>query len=152
MRILLVDDSPSHREAGINDLEALGHEVVALDSYETVLKTADLGERFDVALLDLLMPAEAMMLGGDGLGHLGESFAIGYPLSAYLALKGVGLIAVATDTNHHSHPASAFMDWVACEPLEINSARVLWMHAPMKEVDGKWEKDWVKAFERLIQE
>jgi len=40
MNILLVDDSRKHREAGVADLMAMGHEVVALENYSDVAKTA----------------------------------------------------------------------------------------------------------------
>ena len=122
MKILLVDDSRKHREAGATDLTALGHEVVVLGNYADVAKVVR-EQQFDVALLDLLMPSEPMMLGGEGLSHLGEPFAVGYPLAVYLAVKGVPLVAVATDANHHNHPASAFMDWLSGESVSINGAR-----------------------------
>lgn len=149
MRILLVDDSRKHRDAGVADLTALGHEVVALGSYSDVAKTVR-EQQFDVALLDLLMPSEPMMLGGEGLSHLGEPFAVGYPLAVYLAVKGIRHVAVATDTNHHNHPASALLDWLSGERIGINGCSVTFMHSPMKTVGDKQVKDWSAVLRRLL--
>lgn len=148
MKILLVDDSRKHREAGVADLTALGHEVVALGNYSDVAKTIR-EQQFDVALLDLLMPSEPMMLGGEGLSHLGEPFAVGYPLAVYLARKGIHHVAVATDANHHNHPASAMMDWLSGESVSVNGGSVTFMHAPMKQVGDKEVKDWPVVLRRI---
>ncbi len=150
MKILLVDDSRKHREAGVADLSALGHEVTALRSYSDVAKVIRT-QQFDVALLDLLMPSEPMTLGGAGLEHLGEPFSVGYPLAVYLASVGVKFVAVATDTNHHHHPASAMMDWLSGEVLNMNGSAVMFMHAPMKDVGHNRVKDWSLVLSRLLK-
>lgn len=147
MKILLVDDSVRHRRAGKKQLEALGHEVVAVSDYGEARKLAKEGE-FDVALLDLLMPAEATMLGSDArTEHVGREIAIGFPLLLSLA-ELVGKIAVATDTNHHGHPMSAAVDWFSGDrKLVVDGATVLIMHAPMCE-DGT--KNWGEVLERML--
>lgn len=147
MKILLVDDNVRHRRAGKNQLEALGHEVVTVSEYGDARKLAKEGG-FDVALLDLLMPAEATMLGSDArTEYVGREIAIGFPL--LLSLAGlIGKIAVATDINHHNHPMSAAVDWfLGDRKLVVNGATVLIMHAPMSE-DGT--KNWGKVLERLL--
>lgn len=149
MKILLVDDSRKHREAGVNDLTVQGHEVVALKNYADVQKVVR-EQKFDAALIDFLMPSEPMTLGSEGLAHLGEPFAVGYPLAVYLAKKGVRYVAVATDTNHHNHPASAMMDWLSGESVSINGCSATFMHAPMKDVGGKQVKDWPAVLKRVI--
>jgi len=150
MRILLVDDSRKHREAGVADLTALGHEVVAFRDYAEIREVVK-NESFDVALLDLLMPAEGMTLGSEGLAHLGEPFAVGYPLAVYLATQGIPFVAVATDTNHHNHPASALMDWFDGTVINISGSYVQFMHAPMKKVAEAWLKDWPRVLEKLLE-
>jgi hypothetical protein len=73
---------------------------------------------------------------------------VGLGLSVFAADKGVPLIAVATDTNHHDHPASAMLDWFRNRRMQMADSIVLWMHAPMKTNEIK---DWVavlKAFEK----
>ncbi len=147
MKILIVDDNVRHRRAGKKQLEALGHEVVAVSEYGEARKLAKDGS-FGIALLDLLMPAEATMLGPDArTEHVGREIAIGFPLLLSLAGR-VGKIAVATDTNHHNHPMSAAVDWfLEDRKLVVNGATILVMHAPMTE-DGT--KNWGKVLECLL--
>lgn len=138
MKILLLDDSPKHRRAGVKQLEALGHEVVALCDYTEAQNRAK--EGFDVALIDLLMPAEPTMLGDEACKEfVGREIAIGFPLVLEFSRLGIKRIAVATDTNHHNHPMSAVVDWFNGRDLEVNGARVCIMHAPLT-ADGA--KDW----------
>jgi len=146
MKILLVDDDLKHRMAGKEQLSALGHEVVVLSDYFEAVKVAE-GGQFDVALLDLLMPAEADKLGEEGLQYLGESIPVGYPLSVKLATLGILYVVVATDTNHHNHPASAIMDWFINKPFTVAGSKVLWIHAPM---NGD-VKDWKAALLRVTE-
>lgn len=151
MKILLVDDTKKHREAGLADLTALGYEVVTTDNYESVLAMpSEMLASFDVALLDLLMPAEYCgALGGAGLEFLGQPFAIGYVLSVHLARSGVRHTAVATDMNHHHHPAASLMDTVR-GAFRVEGGCVLWTHAPMKDVDGVRVKDWSAVLTRVL--
>lgn len=138
MRILLVDDNLRHRRAGKQQLEALGHEVVLTCDYGEACKIAKNG--FDVALIDLLMPAEPTTLSPTASAEwVGREIAIGFPLAIELASLGVKMIAVATDTNHHNHPMSAAVDWFHGKELSVNDAKVLIMHSPMCE-DGS--KSW----------
>ena len=145
MKILLVDDLKKNREAGMADLTAIGHEVVAFSGYAKAA-VAITESRFDAALLDLLMPAEAMMLGSKGLEHLGQEIPAGLGLSMFAADRGVPLVAVATDMNHHDHPASAMLDWFHNRKMRINDSLVLWMHSPMK---AEGIKDWGKVLKQL---
>lgn len=145
MKILLIDDSRKHRESGVADFSADGHEVVAVRSYGEAMKIAD--ESFDTALIDLLMPAEGMTLGEKGMEHFGEPFAVGYPLSIYLASKGIKKVAVATDSNHHDHPASAMMDHVAMKKIVVGESSIIWMHSPMKSDSTK---NWKAVLERVM--
>src|SRR3990167_3374487 len=132
MRILLVDDSLAHRRAGKRQLEELGHEVVATSDYTEAQRMAE-KEQFDAALIDLLMPAEPTTLGSEAIKeYVGTEIEVGFPLMLALTMAGIQLVAVATDTNHHNHPASAMVDWFG-EPMTINGATVLIMHAPMCE-------------------
>ncbi|MDP2641867.1 MAG: hypothetical protein Q8P21_01055 [bacterium] len=145
MRILLVDDSVRHRRAGIKQLEAAGHQVVALNSYGEAHRQVR-QEQFDVALVDLLMPAEEMTLGEEGLKHLGSQIGVGYALALDLPYGNVGAVVVATDTNHHNHPLSAIVDWFHGRPLIVNGKAVRIIHAKLNE-DGT--KDWLSALESI---
>lgn len=147
MKVLLLDDSVKHRRAGKRQLEALGHEVIALGDYTEAMQLAR-SDSFDVALIDLLMPAESMMLGTDAVReHLGKEIGVGFPMLLILSTLGISKIAVATDTNHHNHPMSALVDWFERMSMEVNSAHVLVMHAPMHE-DGT--KNWGEVLNRLV--
>ena len=145
MKILLVDDNVRHRRSGVRELTTLGHEVVAVSSYVEAHEIAH-KESFDVALLDLLMPAEAMTLGSEGLAHLGSEIGVGYVLALDLAQANVGAVVVATDTNHHNHPLSALVDWFSGKSLTVNGKPVRITHARLHE-DGT--KDWVRALQSL---
>jgi CheY-like chemotaxis protein len=148
MRVLLLDDNLRHRRAGTKQLEALGHEVIALCDYGEARQRAKT-EKFDVALIDLLMPAESTTLGIEACKEfVGREIAIGFPMVLELSRYGIKMIAVATDTNHHNHPMSAVVDWFHSDVLEVNGARVLIMHAPMSE-DGT--KDWGEILTRVME-
>ncbi len=149
MKILLVDDSLIHRRAGKRQLEALGHQVVALYDYTEAQRMVE-KEQFDAALIDLLMPAEPTTLGPDAIKqYVGTEIDAGFPLALALAKAGIRLVAVATATNHHNHPASAMVDWFEREPLTVNGAKVVIMHAPM--CDDR-TKDWGKVLARLLED
>ena len=145
MRILLVDDNIRHRRAGVQQLQAAGHEVVALNSYGEAHRLVR-QEQFDVALVDLLMPAEEMTLGEEGLKHLGSQIGVGYALALDLPYGNVGAVVVATDTNHHNHPLSAIVDWFHSSSLAVNGKPVRIIHASLNE-DGT--KNWMKALQAL---
>ena len=149
MKILLLDDSPKHRRAGTKQLEALGHQVVALCDYGEAREVAS-KQQFDAALIDLLMPAEPTTLGPKACEEwVGKEIAVGFPMILELTRLGIKRVAVATDTNHHNHPMSAIVDWFHGKPLTVNGARVIIMHSPMCD-DGT--KNWGKVLENLIAE
>ena len=138
MRILLLDDNLRHRRAGMRQLEALGHEVVAFCDYGEAREQAKT-EKFDVALIDLLMPAEPTTLGDRARKEfVGREIAIGFPLVLELSRLGIKRIAVATDMNHHNHPMSAVVDWFHSVKLMVNGAEVSIMHAPMRDDAKDW--------------
>jgi CheY-like chemotaxis protein len=128
----------------------LGHEVVQFSSYWEAREAVRSGQKFDAALLDMLMPAEAHTLGTDGQTKwLGVEMDFGTVTAFELARLGVKLVAVATDSNHHSHPASAMVDWFDKEHFWVNQALVIIMHSPMRD-DGT--KDWAEVLRILIVE
>ena len=150
MRILVVDDAKKHRESA---LEQFGneHKINAVDSYETAIAVLSSSEHgIDILLTDLLMPAEPYCLGKEGLKFLGHEIPIGFILMLRAAQIGVPQIVVLTDMNHHCHPMSAAVDWIAPaywssernNIMQINQSRVLIAHAPLLD-DGR--KDWQAA-------
>lgn len=146
MKILLVDDSLTHRNAGKEQLGSL-HNLTAVADYTDAVRIAQ-DSVFDVALLDLLMPAEATTLGGKGLEFIGEEIPVGFPLAVKMSMCGVSQIIVATDINHHYHPASAIVDWFGGGKLiRINDSIVRFIHSPLNEDRAK---DWRSIIERFI--
>lgn len=153
MKILVVDDSPRHRSSASEQL-SLEHNVVIVDSYETAIALIRENNGIDVFLSDLLMPAEPYCLGPEGLKLLGHEIPVGLILMLSAAQIGIPLIAVITDANHHCHPMSAALDWIAPgywndngnKIMKINASTVLVAHAPLL-ADGR--KDWKKALSIL---
>ena len=104
-------------------------------------------QSFDAALLDLLMPAEEMMLGTQAREEwLGREIAVGFPMILELSRLGIKKVAVATDTNHHNHPMSAIVDWFYGKTLTVNGAKIIITHSPMCD-DGT--KNWGKVLASL---
>ena len=135
-----MDDSLKHRRAGISQLERLGHEVVPFSSYWEAREAVWGGANFDVALLDLLMPAEANTLGLEGQKKwLGVEMDFGIGTAIEMARLGVLFVAVATDSNHHNHPASAMIDWFNRKPFKVNDSKIVIMHSPTCEGVKDWE-------------
>ncbi|HSX25084.1 MAG TPA: hypothetical protein VLG69_03915 [Candidatus Andersenbacteria bacterium] len=153
MKILIVDDNGAHRASAV---EQFGddHEVVAIDSYENAIALLKPNCGFDALLSDLLMPAEPYCLGPAGLKFLGHEIPIGLVLMLRAARIGIPLICVITDANHHHHPMSAALDWIAPgywrddenALLQVNASRVLIAHAPLL---SNGCKDWKKALSIL---
>lgn len=142
MIIMLVDDMKKHRKAGVEDLTAAGHEVIAFSGYEDAYNSVRGGVVYDVALLDLLMPAEGMMLGGGSLQFLGQPIDVGFSLAMILAFMGIKRIVVATDLSHHHHPASAIVDWFDGKVFDICGAKVRIMHAHLSRENEAKDFSW----------
>lgn len=150
MRLLAVDDNPQHRQSACDQF-GLEHKINALASYEEAIAYLGASKHpLDVLLLDLLMPAEPYCLGREGLKFLGHEIPIGFILMLKAAQMGIPKIVVITDMNHHCHPMSAAIDWIAPgywnskgnHIIQINQSRVLIAHAPTLD-DGR--KDWKTA-------
>ena len=80
---------------------------------------------WDAVLCDLLMPAGERAQGGPGLEHVGKEMAVGWSLALRAAKMGAKYVAVASDTDHHHHPASAMLDHMSTHRFVIDGARVL---------------------------
>ena len=66
---------------------------------------------FDVVLTDLLVPASQDTQGGQGMRYVGQEMPVGIFIGLLAAVKGrAKFVAVFTDSDHHSHPASACFD------------------------------------------
>lgn len=143
MKILVIDDQVSHREMATRQL-ANRYDLRVVGEYDEALSClgfGDLGYRrssnrhdYDVVLVDLQMPVSSQGI-GDQLKQQFEGMSL--PIGIFLALLAakngsqVRHVAVFTDADHHSHPASAVMDAFnphESEPaaLEVSGAK-LWL-------------------------
>lgn len=64
---------------------------------------------FDVVLTDLLVPASRQAQGA-GMHLVGTEMSLGTTIALLALIVGVKNVAVVTDMDHHSHPASAAFD------------------------------------------
>lgn len=66
---------------------------------------------FDVVLTDLLVPASSQAQGSDSYSLVGKEMPVGIFIGLLAAVRTKAkFVAVFTDSDHHSHPASACMD------------------------------------------
>ena len=119
MKILVIDDNPLHREAAKAQLTE--HDLIVVEGYDEGLKlilneTRDGIQRernpheFEVVLVDLLMPASSEQQGQRGEKFVGQEMPVGIFLALLAANNGAKYVGLITDTDHHSHPASACID------------------------------------------
>ena len=80
---------------------------------------------WDAVLSDLLMPAGRKTQGGNGLQYVGTEMPIGWALAIDAALEGAKFVAVVTDMDHHSHPASAMLDLMDRGVFPVAGAKAL---------------------------
>jgi len=109
LRILVIDDSKLNLDAAVAQLA--GHEVVTAATYDEGLNHLEATPcGFDVALVDLLIPASGKAQGSKGQEFVGQEMPVGIFLAPLAAKAGVKYVALFTDGDHHSHPASACLD------------------------------------------
>lgn len=112
MRILVIDDSKTHRDAAVAQL-GNDHEVVTASDSNEGLKLLGSGyghgedksnvHQFDVVLCDLLMPSP-------GRACYSEDMDAGIYLAITAARNGAKYVGLLTDSNHHEHPAADCLD------------------------------------------
>lgn len=66
---------------------------------------------FDVVLSDLLVPASRQAQGSNGAALVGKEMPVGIFIGLLAAVRArAKYVAIFTDSDHHSHPASACFD------------------------------------------
>lgn len=112
MKILVFDDNENNRKVAKAQLK--GHDLTVVETYDEAkrLVTAPIdGPSFDAVLVDLLVPASRYAQGYDENRLVGTEMPLGIFIGLLAAVKGrARYVAVFTDTDHHSHPASACLD------------------------------------------
>lgn len=146
MKILLVDDDFNNRQSGRADLEGFQHNVMAVASYWQAHDCAS--GHFDVAILELLMPAVDIGLDQNGQNiFLGHKVAAGWPLLIYCVLNNVKHICLLTNTPPENNPHSVLINWFGDKKFRLGLSEVVITHAELKE-DGT--KNYVSALARLF--
>lgn len=143
MNILVIDDTAAHLSTAQQTLKARGHIVTTCSDYDQALRMLE--EQFvdsdgsacpawkdgarklpyfwDAVLCDLLMPAGKDKQGGRGDQYVGQEMPVGWSLALLAAKRGAKYVAVATDVDHHSHPASAMLDRLSYGIIQIEGAK-----------------------------
>lgn len=141
MKILVIEDDPTHQEAAKAQLK--DHDVTVVGSYDegqALLGAEDPygckmsgKHNFDAVLVDLIMPSSTQML---GRGASSSLMPVGIFLALLAARNGAKYVAVFTDSNHHDNAASACFDAFhargAHQPklLQVEGAKVLFCNSP----------------------
>ena len=167
MKILVIDDNPIHQQAAEQTLRADhdltvvgGHDVARKALYERYdeekmerlrgqykeegIENSWVRAReesclpyWDAVLCDLLMPAGRYAQGDKGFRYVGVEMPVGWSLAITAALKGARYVAVATDVNHHRHPASAMLDEIYDTVFTLHGAQAWFTnHVPMVGIAG----------------
>jgi hypothetical protein len=80
---------------------------------------------WDAVLCDLLMPAGRNTQGTRGMEFVGKEMPVGWALALNAAIEGAKYVAVVTDLDHHSHPASAMLDPINGQIFQIDGAKLM---------------------------
>lgn len=65
---------------------------------------------YDAVLTDLLVPPSEQAQGDEGMRFIGQEMPLGTTIALLALTVGIKNVAIATDKNHHDHPASAAFD------------------------------------------
>lgn len=144
LRVLVIDDTPKHivsAESGLAE-----HRLTTATGYEQAMQILG-NEKFDVVLTDLEMPMSSNQLASH-VFKLGELVPYGVLIAIEAAHRGAKFVAVVTDGGHHHGPFQAAIDYFRTFPVKIEKAKMVMMHAPMK--DGA--KDWATALDILMKD
>lgn len=114
MRILVIDDNKTNRDAAVAQL-GNEHEVVTAAGSDEALNLLGYGyahgsdqssvHKFDAVLCDLLMPSP-------GRACYAQDMDAGIYLAITAARNGAKYVGLLTDGSHHSHPAADCLDSV----------------------------------------
>lgn len=155
MKILVIDDTQKHLDAALQSLinhdvttcsshdEALKlleekydnekkaglrkkYEESGMDLMDAIGKAKEESvlPYWDAVLCDLLMPA-GRDAQGEGRRFVGQEMPLGWSLALTAAMRGTKYVAVATDMNHHAHPASAMLDRIKEHIFTIDNTQLL---------------------------
>ena len=145
-KILVIEDTPRHQKSAWNLLK--GHRLIVVGSYDEAMDILA-KEKFEIVLSDLYLPMSPETLSEKAF-EVGRLVSYGLLLAVEAARSGASYVVVATDLNHHADPISAAFDHFSRFPVRIEDAKVVFMHAPMKDVEGERVKDWRDIIVKLL--
>lgn len=108
MKILVIDDNAVNRDAA--KAQFSDYDFTVIGSYDEAEALLRRKHKFEVVLVDLMLPASSNNQGSEGKCFVGQEMPIGIFLALLAAKNGAKHVAVFTDADHHSHPASACFD------------------------------------------
>jgi CheY-like chemotaxis protein len=145
--VLVFDDNYRHAMAAIDQLSPQFN-VMAVTSYDHA-QALIAKEKFDIVLLDVLVPASARMMGREGEKFIGQEMPI-TPFLVFLAMKnGAKKIGLLTDAGHHDHPASACIDAFGGYPWSVGDVRIVLSNHDIIIADGVRVKNWLSLVDKL---
>jgi len=135
LEILVVEDKPINQRS-ISQLKEEGHNVDIAETFAEAVEylgnESKEGKKYDVVLTDMMLPL------GEGIVNLSrqgereryQENALGYAVALHSARKGVPMVAVVTDMNHHAGPISATFDLFYTEEggrpiMTVNDSRLM---------------------------
>lgn len=92
------------------DCEDPAEKAVRMEYYEECREKTTSFPSFDAVLTDLMVPASKRAQGRTGAQFIGQEMPLGTTIALLALAAGIKNVAVATDINHHCHPASAAFD------------------------------------------
>lgn len=145
MKILVVDDKKKHRDAAVEQLK--DHDVVVAIHFDDAVPL--INGKFDVVLTDLLMPKGSReTMGPNGMALIFDEMAFGFAISFIAAYRGVHMIAVLSDANHHDHPMSYALDYLA-SPFQLGDCKLVFSNCWLIKWGDEYVKDWKRALDEL---
>ena len=149
MKILIVDDAASERDAAVEQLAVHGHALTIVRGFTDARRLLEKRMAFDVILTDLMMPCESPVPGPYGEMNLGKMMPYGLILALMAKKDGVPKVAIVSHGDTHMYP----MFWTA-NLISGEMMPGLWAFTdflcPTKEnADGPAVKEWSVALSRM---
>lgn len=136
LSILVVEDTFKHQQAA--RLQLADHDVTIVGSYaEGNQLIYENKGKWDVVLLDLMLPASMCSLGEQGKVLGGQIMPLGTILALLAIKNGCKCVAIVTDTNHHDHPASAAFDWFGWDAFQVGDVSLYLTNRGSVEADSE---------------
>ena len=133
------DFDPNHSDDEAKRVEYFAAKKVAKEQATTY-------PDFDVVLSDLLVPASKQAQGSDEAALVGKEMPVGIFIGLLAAVRArVKCVAIFTDSDHHSHPASACFDAFNYGPNGESNPRAFTVEGSKVLLSNT--RNWVKRFD-----